>query len=332
MGASTLSAKRGVKILKASFGLTSNNAALINDPQYFEAYEIQSQWANFPVDDIPFRDGLDAYVEVYDLPGVSTHISFDESKIVAIGDFSDLERQSLDRRYSLFGNQGLFFRHALTVLERRHHIFNFHACSFYDEKEHHLILVCGGMGGGKSAVMLAVTETGLFKILSSEMVHASVSDDGIVFYRGSPRNNVRLGHLVEDFPKLVNKLGITLPEAKDVWGTKYQVSLEKFLATQTEILNPAITVVLPRIEENVERPRVDIISNRGKIVRTLHENITDKIRSLSTIYETIPVGSLDDVALTTSRLEFVKRFLEKGNIVKIASIFASPHNCLEGWL
>ena len=332
MGASTLSAKRGVKILKATFGLTSNNAALINDPQYFEACEIQSQWANFPVADIPFRDGLDAYVEVYDLPGVPTHISFDESKIIAVGDFTSLERQSLDRRYSLFGNQGLFFRHVLTVLERKHHIFNFHACSFYDQKDNHLILVCGGRGGGKTAVMLAVTETGLFKILSSEMAHASASDDGIVFYRGSPRNNVRLGHLIEDFPNLVNKLAASLPEVKDIWGTKYQISLEKFLATQTEILNPTITIVLPRIEETVERPRVEVISNRARIARTLHENITDKVRSLSTIYETIPVDSLDDVALTSSRLKFVKRFLEKGNIVKIVRIFASPHNCLEGWL
>ncbi len=326
------SGSRGVKVIKATIGLTSNNASLIKDSQYFDAYEIQSQWSNFPIYDIPFSEDLDAYFEVQDLPGASPHISFEESKIVTIGDYTNLERQTLDRRYSLFGNQGLFFRYVLSVLERKHSIFNFHACSFYDESDHHVVLVCGGMGGGKSAVMLAIAERGLFRILSTEIAHASLSDEGIVFYRGSPRNNVRLGHLVEDFPGLINRLGLTLPEAKDIWGTKCQVSFQRFSASQEEIFNPKITIVLPRIEENVQRPRVESVSNRLKIARALHENITDKIRSLSAIYETIPVDSLDNDVLTRNRLDFVRRFLEKGNIVKIARIFASPHNCLEGWL
>ncbi|MEM4718324.1 MAG: hypothetical protein QXE81_06190 [Desulfurococcaceae archaeon] len=337
--------QRGLKVTKATIGLFSNNPSFVFNQEYFEGikhhsvlegegWEIQSQWANFnlefvnPIETSTY-DGLFIIIDTDIQPPL---ISIDKDNVVAVGEWSRLEKQVSDKRYTLLGNQGLLFRFVLTVLERKYGIYSFHASGLYNEETNELLLALGERGSGKSALMLSALEKGLYKLLAGEILHAEISGDDLIFYRGSPRNNVRAGHLIYDFPALMKKIGVRFRDLADPWGTKVQVDLQKFMTKYEQIVNPQIILVIPRIEEHNKYCKFSYIDNKDKLKRALTENISDKLRSLPLIYDTVPVGVIDDLELTTKRYEFVKRFLEKANIKKAVSLFAGPHNCFDGWL
>lgn len=336
---------RGLKVARATIGIFSNNPEFVFNREYFEGVKhpnvlegegwlMQSQWANFNLefvnpDETVYYDGSFTVLDV----DVSTpSIFIDKDAVVAIGKWSSLERQALDKRYTLLGNQGPLFRFILTVLERKHGIYSFHASGLYSEEKNELVIALGERGSGKSALMLSALEKGLYKLLAGEILHVEISGNDIIFYRGSPRNNVRAGHLIFDFPALMGKIGLKLSNLADPWGTKIQVNLEKYMTKSSQVVNPQIILVIPRIEEQNEYYRFNYIENKNKLKRVLIENISDKIRTLSLIYDSIPVNSLDDPELLIKRYEFVKKFIEKANIKKALSLYAGPHNCFNGWL
>lgn len=336
---------RGMRVVKAKIGLVSNNPKLIYAPEYFEGVRhpnmvmgegwfICSQLANFQVTPTDYKPppGLDGYFYIFDHKGVEPSILIDEDKIVSVGDWSMLEEKAMDKRYTLLGNQGLLFRFILTTLERKHGIYNFHACALYNEESNEMLFALGERGSGKSALLLSALDKGLFKLFATEIVHVKITGGDITFYRGTPRNNVRAGHLLYDFPKIAEKIGVKLSELQDPWGTKIQINLESYGAKSHVVINPKVTLIIPRIEEYNKTCQYSYIKDMRKVKRLLMENICDKITSLALIYETIPIGSLDDPTLMRKRLAFVKKFTDEERIEKVVSLFASPHNCFEGWL
>lgn len=332
----------GLRVCGVTVGLLSNAKELITSPEYFggiphpavvegKGWNIGCQEANFKVERIKYEPPptMNGYFYIFNYKDVIPSLHISEDSVIAIGDWLKLEAEAFDRRYSLLGNQGVLFRYFLTVLERKG-IYNFHACGLVDKDTKRAYLILGERGSGKSAVLLAALESGRYLSFGTEIIHAGFENDKLIFYRGCMRNNVRVGHLLYDFPKLAEKIGIRFAKLNDPWGTKVQIDLSPFSIPQEKIIDPELIIVIPRIEEELSKPQITYMDKPGKVKRHLLENISDKIVSLALIYERIPVGSLDNPYLLRSRMEFVDRLIEKGRIVKIVNLFASPHNCLEG--
>jgi len=336
---------RGLRVAEAEIGIVSNNPSLIYTPEYFEGlphpavvegkgWLIQSQTANFKIKDVEYRPPpeMDSYFYILDYRGVEPYVSIGEREVMAVGDWSAMEREVSDRRYTLLGNQGLLFRYILVTLERRHGIYNFHACALYDEEKNLMLFALGERGSGKSALLLSALDKGIFKLFATEIVHVGIKDGDIIFYKGTVRNNVRAGHLIYDFPKISEKIGVKFSELKDPWGTKIQVDLSSFQVEREVIINPRIIIVIPRIEEYNKICQYSLIKDYRKLKRILVENVSDKIVTFTSMYEVIPIGALDDLKMRRKRIEFMDRFIKMANIEKVVSLFASPKNCLEGWL
>ena len=334
----------GLSVLRATIGLSSNNAGLISAPEYFggephpliargEGWHIRCQEANCVVEQVDFEPppALDGYFIIVDRGGAEPSLEIGEDLVTAVGDWSALEAAALDRRYSLLGNQGVLFRYLLTVLERKG-VYNFHACGLLERETGTVHLVLGERGSGKSALLLAALESGRYLSFGTEIVHAGIEEGNLVFYRGSLRNNVRIGHLLYDFPGLARAIGVTFGEVEDPWGTKVQLDFGRFAIPEEKLTAPEVVVVIPRIEERLEEAHLAEIpaGQLPRIKRNLLENLTDKIAGMALAYETVPVGSLDSPDLLRRRKAFVDFMVDGKHIVRAVNLFAGTANCLEG--
>jgi hypothetical protein len=337
-------AERGLRVVKATVGLLSNDPGLITAPEYFggiphpvvargRGWQIRAQEANVRIEEIPYAPppALDGYFEIVDRPGERPRLDLTPDRVTATGDWTALEEGALDRRYTLLGNQGVFFRYLLTVLERRG-VYNFHACGLLEQATGRVCLVLGERGSGKSALLLAALASGRFLAFGTEIVHAGFEEGGFVFYRGSLRNNVRLGHLLHDFPALLEPLEVAFHEVSTPWSTKVQLDFSAFAVPQDVLVDPELTIVIPRIEERLESPQIEPVPEGEwvRIKRGLVENLGDKIGSMALAYETLPIGTLDRPELLAARIGFVDRLLSTARIRRTVNLFASPLNCLEG--
>jgi hypothetical protein len=310
----------------------SNNQRLIRNPEFFEEVHIQSLLTDFhKVKDIPFDDTLDAYVYVLDLPSIPPAIYVTERGIWTAGDYADLDDRVADRRYTLFGNMGLLFRYGLATLERYHGIYSLHASAMYVPPEDELIAVVGGPGAGKTVFLLAGIVRG-YQIFSTEMLYFHFGPDGCTFLKGALLDNVRLGSLLYDYPKAAEKLGLQLPEAEDVWGTKVTIDLHSVATADDELLSPDVTFLFPRIEAGREVAIVNDVTDKRKLKKMLFDSATEKIGATTLLYESIPVGSFDTPHLMGKRLEAIQRFSsgEGFHIKRAKTILAGPQNCMEG--
>jgi len=310
----------------------SNNQELIYNPEFFERVQIQSLLTNFyEIKEIPFDDTLDAYMYILDLPNISPAIYVTEKAIWTAGDYTDLDTKVADRRYTLFGNMGLLFRYSLATLERYHRIYSLHASAMYIPAEDELIVVVGGPGTGKTVFLLEGIIRG-YQIFSTEMLYFHFGPDGCVFLKGALLDNVRLGNLLCDYPKAVEKLGLQLPETEDVWETKITIDLHSVATPDDELLNPNVTLLFPRIEAGREVAIVNDVTDKRKLKKMLFDNATEKIGATTLLYESIPIGSFDTPYLMSKRLEAIERFSsgEVFPIKRAKTILAGPQNCMEG--
>jgi hypothetical protein len=102
---------RAVSVVEASFGLVSNNPWLLHNPEFFSEYHMQCLLTDvYRVNDIPFTGDLDAYLYLIDQPNVPPAIRVTDGELWCAGPFSELDARMADRRYSVFGNLGLFFK------------------------------------------------------------------------------------------------------------------------------------------------------------------------------------------------------------------------------
>ncbi|OGO20674.1 MAG: hypothetical protein A2Z14_19105 [Chloroflexi bacterium RBG_16_48_8] len=322
---------RGIEILGARFGLASNNRELIYTPEFFEDQIVQSQRTNFyRLNEVPYGENLDALVTVIDSEDLPLELTLDERSLILRGDISKLDKESVDRRNTLFGNKGLFFRFCLRVLERDHKIFGFHSAALFDADRRRLIILAGPPGVGKTAMLLAALRKG-FQILSTEMLYYQFRESGCAFFKGALLDNVRTGSLTIDFPDVAKQLGIELPNVEDVWGSKITLDLTVAAPDVDEILNPDVLLLFPRIEGQRTDVVISEIKNTRKIRNQLYENASEKMAASYLLYDVLPICGLETPDLMRSRFDVVTRFLsgEDFHFLGAKTILAGPQNCLD---
>jgi hypothetical protein len=322
---------RGLRILGITYGLGSNNRDLIFNPEFFEPGEIQSQITNWcEIEHIPCGHDLDAYGHFLDDPGLPFEIQVGERELFVQGDLSRLDREGRDRRWSLLGNIGLFFRYALTVQER-HGIYSFHASAIYKSREDELFVIVGKAGAGKTVYLLEALARG-YQIFSTEMTYFRLVPEGVVFYRGALMDNIRVGNFVYDFPEAAERLGLDLPQVENPWDAKISVSLHGVTTEQTELLNPTLSFIFPRIEAGREHAVVHDVARPRTLVRLLFDSASEKIGGTTLLYEELPVTGLDSPALAQARWEAVSQLVAAPHwaIKQARTILAGPKSSMEG--
>lgn len=322
---------RGLRILGITYGLGSNNRDLIFNPEFFEPGEIQSQITNWcEIEDIPYGPDLDGYCHFLDAPELPFQVAVSERELFVQGDLSRLDREGHDRRWSLLGNVGLFFRYALTVQER-HGIHAFHASSIYKPHDDELLVIVGKAGAGKTVYLLEALVRG-YQIFSTEMTYFRLVPEGVVFYRGALMDNIRVGNFVYDFPLAAERLRLELPEVENPWEVKISVSLHGVTTEQTELVNPKLSFIFPRIEAGRGHAIVHDVARPRTLTRLLFDSASEKIGGTTLLYEELPVTGLDSPALAKARWEAVSQLVAASHweIKQARTILAGPKSSMEG--
>ena len=320
--------KRAVQCLDAKIGIVSNNGDLIRQKRYFESARVESLLTNVrQYQEIPYGD-VDAEFIVLDDPSLKPYISIGKESCCCVGDFSSWEKECSDSRYGLFGNLGLFFRYTLTTLERHHSIYSFHAGSIYIPDHNVLLLVMGGPGAGKSVYLLRSILEG-WKIFSTEMTHFRITEEGVEFYKGSLYDNVRLGSLIHDFPEVIDKLGLKIPDVKNEWEEQTTINLSEYQADDV-YHNPRIQIINVRIESDRKKADVAVMKDKGIIVRTLYKNACEKFAPPWLLYERLPVDGCDDELLARKRLKTMYTFCDTADLMPVKTVLSGVKNCMYG--
>jgi len=318
--------RRAVKILKAKIGLISNKEELIK----FKKGEIADLATDFhKLKKMDFTSNLDGYFYIID-EDTEPRIQFDANRVVATGNFLKLEEEAKDNRFFLLGNEGLFYRFVLKILEDKFNIFSFHACSLFDEETGQLFIICGGAGSGKTAFILKGIEVGL-KIFSTEMSHFNPHSPGrLKFYKGSLLDNIRIANLKYDYSKIYETLKLNLSEVEDEWGTKIAVDLSQYQTLFDQLDDPEIVLVFPHIEEEKKDSIVREVKNKSLLCKLLFDNLSEKIGETILLYEKVPVAGLDSSFSLRKRLEAVDEFIEYARLKRAIRVIAGTKNCLKG--
>lgn len=322
---------RGLRILGLTYGLGSNNRDLVFNPEFFEAGETQSQITNWSeIENISYGPELDAYAHFLDDPALPLEIGVSKEEVFVQGDLSRLDREGRDRRWTLLGNLGLFFRNALAVQER-HGIFSFHASAIYKPQEDELLVIVGKAGAGKTVYLLGALERG-YQIFSTEMTYFRFEPRGVAFYRGALMDNIRVGSFLYDFPEAAQRLHLQLPEVENHWEAKISVSLYGVTTETAELVNPTLSFIFPRIEAGRERSIVHDVGRPRTLTRLLFESASEKIGATALLYEELPVTGLDSPPLAQARYEAVSHLVAAPHweIKQARTVLAGPKSSMEG--
>lgn len=317
-----------VKILKTTIGIRSNQEELL--PLLPFGVEVESLLTDFRrVEQISYTEGLDGYISVEEAEGDLTYESHDNG-VVFKGPFSSQQKEASDPRHTLWGNQGFLYRYALYLLEKKHAIYNLHACALYQEDRDTFYVIIGGAGSGKTVYLLSGLEKGL-TLFSTETVHFQTSENDIVWYMGSVVDNVRYGTLMSDFPRFL-PTGDT-PDPQNQWQNKVAIDLSAFCTQIETIQNPqAIHILFPRIEKGFEKSVCNPVKDKRKAEKILFDNITQKISETILLYDKLAILGLDRKDLAKDRLQAVKRLVNHRTISEIISVLSNPQNCWENIL
>lgn len=315
--------KAGIKILEAKIGIESNREELLF--HFPLKTEVKSLLTDFKdVESIPYSADLDGYISVEESME-DPSFEFSGGKARFRGPFLKLTREASDLRFSLWGNQGFLYRYALYLLERKHRIYNFHACALYQEKKDQLFVVIGGGGSGKTVYLLSGLAKGL-KLFSTETVHFRIEKDAVSWFMGSLVDNVRLGTLMYNFPQFLPK--IETQEAGEEWQKKIALDLSPYKTDSEELKTPRSVVILfPRIEEGRKGFLLNLIEDRRKAAKALFDNISQKIAENVILYDKMPVLGFDEKQMALARLKYANQLLHHKTITKIASVLSNPDDC-----
>jgi len=317
--------RRGMRVVEATIGIDSNKPELLNPARFsllltdFHHLEL-----------LPFTEGLDAHLYIYDDPETPPRIGVESDRVVASGAFSGLERECSDPRFALFGNEGLLFRYLLALLEDRHEIFSLHACAVYQPDDDLLLVIAGGAGSGKSCFLMSAIEQGL-QVFATEMVHFRVGED-LTFFKGSLLDNVRLANLKYHFCDAVKALQLEVPESEDDWSTKLCVDLSTRQVAGDILVNPKVTVVLPHIEQQAPTHSLRPVTDRRQVIKGLYDKAAEKVAGPVLLYESLPMPPLQGVRAARRRLAAVFRLAASPQLARTVSVYAGPRTCLEGLL
>jgi len=276
------------------------------------------------VEQISYKKGLDGYISVEDVEGDLTY-KFHDNGVIFKGPFSRLQKEASDPRHTLWGNQGFLYRYALYLLEKKHNIYNFHACALYQEDMDTLFVIIGGAGSGKTVYLLSGLEKGL-RLFSTETVHFRIVGNNIIWHMGSVVDNVRYGTLMYDFPRFLPQGDVPGPQS--IWQKKIAIDLSSFCAQKESIKNPqAIHILFPRVEKGFERPLWNPVKNTSKAEKILFDNITQKVAETTLLYDKLTILGLDETDLANARLRSVKELASHQTVTEISSVLSDPKNC-----
>ncbi|HIE43887.1 MAG TPA: hypothetical protein EYP78_03710 [Candidatus Omnitrophica bacterium] len=310
--------KVGIEVSKAKIGVYTNSPNLLERDRF---YWLDTNF--FSVRLIPFEEATDSFLEIEDRT-VRFSMEIRNDSLLLKGNFSNLEKSAKDRRYGIFGNLGIFSSWVLRTLEKVHDIYTFHACGIV--KDNQLMIIPGGAGSGKTIFILSALKKG-WEVFSTEFIHFRVRES-VEFFKGSLKDGVRLSTLRDHFPKMAEKLGITL---KEEIGGKLVVDFSPFQVESDTLQNFEITLVFPHVEERKEQVIHQEVTDREFILRNLFNNASEKICKSILLYGEIGIPGLDTIELANKRIRALNLFLELGRI-KQSFIWVSGVREVEGIL
>lgn len=320
--------RTGIKILEALIGIQSNREELL--PSFPLKTEVKSLLTDFKeVESISYSPNLDGNISVEESAEEPIfELSGEMAKFK--GPFLKLTKEASDLRFSLWGNQGFLYRYALFLLEKKHRIYNLHACALYHEEKNHLYVIIGGAGSGKTVFLLSGLAKGL-KLYSTETVHFRIKKDDTLWFMGSLVDNVRLGTLMYNFPQFLPN--IDTQEAREEWQKKVALDLSSYKTDFEKLTtSTSVFILFPRIEEGRKGFLLNPIEDKRKAAKLLFDNVSQKLTETVILYDKIPVLGLDEKKMALSRLKHMNQLVCHKTIVKIASVLSNPYDCWKGFL
>lgn len=315
--------RQGVKILTCSVAIVSNQKSLL--PSLPLAIEVKSLLTDFrDVAEIPFPANPDGHIRVEEVPRRLPCYHFSEGQVLFRGPFIRLGRECSDPRYSLWGNQGFLYRFTLYLLEKRHRIFNLHACALFDRARNRLYVVAGGAGSGKTIYLLSGLEKGL-QLFSTETIHFTYQRGHFHWFMGSLVDNVRVETLDRYFPRFCSTLAV--PASDCPWTGKVAVDLSPYRCQAESLIDPEVVILLPRIEEGRSPFQLTPITSPARAAKALFDNISEKLAQTVLLYDILPVLGLDTAKLAEARRRAVLRLVGSQRTRLIASVLSSPQDC-----
>ncbi len=315
--------KIALKILEATIGIESNRKELL--PQLPLKAEVKSLLTDFrDVKEIPYSNNLDGYVSVQDTEENPTY-QRSGNKALFRGYFLRMHQEASDLRFSLWGNQGFLYRFTLYLLEKKHRIFNFHACALYHEEKDKLYIITGGAGSGKTVYLLSGLEKG-FNLFSTETVHFRISGDELICFMGSLIDNIRWGTLIHDFPQFLPDQ--ERPRKEEEWQKKVAVDLSSYRSRLKTLVNPrSVAILFPRIEEGRKGFVLHAQEDKRKAAKALFDNISQKLTESTVLYDHIPILGFEEKELASARLESMYDLVRHPSLSLIASVLSNPSEC-----
>ncbi|HIE03355.1 MAG TPA: hypothetical protein EYP61_01210 [Candidatus Latescibacteria bacterium] len=294
--------RKGIRVGRAEIGVSTNSPSLLGEERFF--------WLNTnfrSVEFLPYSGDLDGFVEIWDRPNEEAGLEVRGRVLRLEGDFAAWEEEAEDRRYTLFGNLGIFSPWALRIMEEAHSVHTLHACGLYRDGE--LTIVLGGPGAGKTVFLLCGIEEG-WRVFSTEFLHFCAGDR-VKFFKGSLRDPVRAETLLR-FPKATKLLKV-----KDIGeeaGGKMVVDFSPFSVPEDVLAGPEVRVIFSHVEERRERIVREEMKKAEAIERLLFQNASEKLGKGGLLYRSFPFPGFDNFRLAKRRHEDIKRFLGKASL------------------
>ncbi len=315
--------RTAVKILKARIGIESNAEDLL--PSFPLTLEVKSLLTDFmDVEQIPYSENLDGHISIHESDDTLS-CEFLGDRVIFKGPIRKLFREASDLRFSLWGNQGFLYRYSLYLLEKKHRIYNLHACALYSQEKDHLYVVIGGAGSGKTVYLLSGLIKGL-RLFSTETVHFRIDKNTISWFMGSLVDNVRLGTLMHNFPQFLRY--IDTQETDDEWQKKIALDLSSYKNDSEKLTNPsAVTILFPRIEEGRKGFILRSITDKRKAVKALFDNVTQKLSETVILYDRLPVLGFDEENMAQKRLFTAGQLVQHRSVIQTSSVLSNPDEC-----
>jgi hypothetical protein len=265
-------------------------------PPPLEVHSLRTDFRD--VERIPYSSLADGGITTLDVPARPPRYWVSGTRVVWEGPLAALSRKASDPRFSLWGNQGFLYRFALFLLEKKHGIYNLHACALYDPSRHRLFVIIGGAGSGKTVYLLSGLERGL-ALFSTETVHFRHEGRRIRWFMGSLYDNVRLSTLRRHFPRFL-PAAQGRPQEGD-FNHKIAIDLSAHRHSGDSLLDPAVVLLFPRIEEGLGSLVVRPLDDDRRASQYLFANISEKLSQTTVLYDRIPVQGFDRPDLAEAR-------------------------------
>jgi hypothetical protein len=323
--------KRAFELQGMNIGILSDIEEIISDDEYFKSKGgyLHSLLSNFnSLNEISSELPMDMFFEIRnDSAAKEFSLEVDGSTYCLSGRIEKCEKETSDKRSSIFGNMGIFSKIAVRELEKMG-VFSFHSTSFCKPGENRLYLVLGGSGAGKSSVLLKA-QTENLNVFGTELTHFRVNEGKLQLMMGSLWQNCRMGNLVVDFPQLLDKYGILYSGEGNPWHQYKSVDMGRWKAQSSVLDNPEVVLLFPRIESEREN-NVVFKSSADKKDYEIYSNLADKVSPPSMLYRSYFIPSIDDDESQKRRMKAASDFLNAANIIDCWEILANPAQCLNG--